>query len=80
MSKIKNRCNVCGKVFPEGQGITLRVDDEVITLHSKRCAVKFLKAFVDDLDPAVSKESVRRVKKNFEEILSKRSSITSKKI
>lgn len=80
MPKVKNKCNVCGKVFPEGQGIVLMVEGEVVALHSSRCAVKFLKAVIDELEPTVSKEVIGRVKKNFEEILSKRMLSKSKKI
>ncbi len=79
-SKIKNRCDVCGRVFPEGQGIVLTVDDEVVTLHSKRCAVKFLRAVIDKLDPTASKEAIKKVKKDFDEILRKRLLSTGKKI
>ncbi|MEM0453449.1 MAG: hypothetical protein QXO98_02175 [Sulfolobales archaeon] len=79
-SKTKYKCCVCGKVYPEGQGITLVVDDEVVTLHSRRCAVKFLKSLLDELEPTTSKEVIKKVKKEFDEILSKRALSTSKKI
>lgn len=80
MPKVKNKCNVCGKVFPEGQGIVITVEEEVVALHSSRCAVKFLKAIIDELEPAVSKEVIGRVKKNFEEVLSKHMLSKSKRI
>ncbi|MCS7108116.1 MAG: hypothetical protein RMH77_01225 [Sulfolobales archaeon] len=80
MPKTRNKCNVCGKIYPEGQGITLVVSDEVVTLHSRRCAVKFLKAIIDGLGPDVSREVVKKVKKEFEEIVSKQALKTSKKI
>jgi len=79
---VRNRynCVVCGKVFPEGQGILIKVDDLVVPLHSKRCAVKFLMKVIDELDPNKSKELLKRVKELFEEELKEGVKRRSKKI
>ncbi len=37
------RCSVCGKVFPEGQGIYVKIRDKEIFFHKKTCATRFLK-------------------------------------
>jgi len=40
------RCSVCGKVFPEGQGIVIRFGDEDLVFHKRTCAVKFLRELI----------------------------------
>jgi hypothetical protein len=78
--KGKYRCVVCGRVFPEGQGIILRVDDDVIPLHSSKCATKFLRSVVERLEPSVARGIIKDVKKEFHELLEKRLKESSKKI
>jgi hypothetical protein len=78
--KGKYRCVVCGRVFPEGQGIILRVDDDVIPLHSSKCATKFLRGVVERLEPSVARGIIKDVKKEFHELLEKRLKESSKKI
>jgi hypothetical protein len=78
--KGKYRCVVCGRVFPEGQGIILRVNDDVIPLHSSKCATKFLRSVVERLEPSVARGIIKDVKKEFHELLEKRLKESSKKI
>jgi ribosomal protein L24E len=78
--KGKYRCVVCGRVFPEGQGIILRVDDDVIPLHSSKCATKFLRSVVERLEPSIVRGVIKDVKKEFHELLEKRLKESSKKI
>jgi len=44
------RCIVCGRKFPEGQGIILSRSGIVIHLHSSRCAAKFLRLLIERLE------------------------------
>jgi len=76
----KHRCVVCGKAFPEGQGIMLKVGDEVLAFHNKRCAVKFFKALIEEVDVNELKRAVSEVKKMFEEDLRKAMDERGKKI
>jgi hypothetical protein len=78
--KGKYRCVVCGRVFSEGQGIILRVNDDVIPLHSSKCATKFLRSVVERLEPSVARGIIKDVKKEFHELLEKRLKESSKKI
>jgi ribosomal protein L24E len=78
--KGKYRCVVCGRVFPEGQGIILRVDDDAIPLHSSKCATKFLRSVVERLEPSIVRGIIKDVKKEFHELLEKRLKESSKKI
>ncbi|HWQ17578.1 MAG TPA: hypothetical protein VNL13_07090 [Sulfolobales archaeon] len=51
------RCSVCGKVFPEGQGIYIKVRNREIFFHKKTCATKFLR----ELLPLLSQECMGAV-------------------
>jgi len=42
MSK-KRECIVCGRKFPEGQGVLIDLGDTKLVFHSKSCALKFFK-------------------------------------
>jgi hypothetical protein len=44
--KAKLECIVCGRKFPEGQGIKLTMKGEDYYFHSKACAYTFLKEAV----------------------------------
>ena len=50
MSK-KNRikCIMCGRIFPKGQGVLLNITGRELAFHSKKCALKFLTRFIEQL-------------------------------
>ncbi len=63
------RCIVCGRYFPEGQGIVIRRAGIELAFHSKTCLAKFFKLFVERLDENEFKRAAREVIKEFEESL-----------
>ena len=62
------KCIVCGRKFPEGQGIVISFSKRDLCFHSKKCAVKFLRRLVDKSleEPKISK-LILEVAKEFEE-------------
>ena len=65
------RCSVCGKVFPEGQGIVMRFRDRDLFFHKRTCAVKFLRELIPLLQQDCS-SSVERVLKSFSKAIEER--------
>jgi len=47
--KPRVKCLICGRIFPRGQGITLRIDERELTFHSKKCALKFFNRLIEQL-------------------------------
>lgn len=76
----KHKCIVCGRVFPEGQGIILDIGDEVLEFHSAKCFSKFTKRLFEKIPIDEIKGYVKRVREEYEEYLSQRNKIKAKKI
>lgn len=72
-------CVVCGRVFPDGQGIVIRTGDTDIAFHSSKCAAKFLRILIDKGSKEVISASLR-LAKELEALLSERKERSSKKI
>ena len=73
MSRVKRyRCIVCGRVFPEGQGIVIERGGLTLAFHSKACAVKFFKLMVETMDEGEFKKVARSLMKEFEELQKRR--------
>ena len=66
------KCIVCGRVFPEGQGIVIERAGITLPFHSKACAVKFFKLMVEVMDESEFKKVARSLMKEFEEALKKK--------
>ncbi len=77
---VKHVCVVCGRKFPEGQGITLNFGGEVMRFHSKACAIKFIRRFLEELDPGASSSVARKVADAFAEELKVREEARKKKL
>lgn len=60
-------CIVCGRTFPEGQGIVLRRANIELTFHSKSCLSKFFRLFIENLDEGSFKKAAKETIKSFEE-------------
>jgi len=65
------RCSVCGKVFPEGQGIVIRFRDRDLFFHKRTCAVKFLRELIPLLQQDCN-SSVERVLESFSKAIEER--------
>lgn len=72
-------CIVCGRKFPDGQGIVIKIEDREIAFHSSKCAAKFYKMLVDRGSKEVISESLK-LAKELENVLNKRMESMSKKI
>ena len=73
MTRVKRyKCIVCGRVFPEGQGIVIQRAGITLTFHSKACATKFFRLMVETMDEGEFKKVARSLIKEFEEALKRR--------
>ncbi len=66
-SRAKLECIVCGRKFPEGQGIVIERAGVRLVFHSKACLAKFFRMFVERLDEHAFKLAVRELVKELEE-------------
>jgi len=64
----KHSCIVCGRAFPEGQGIILRRANIELAFHSKSCLTKFFRLFIENLDEGSFKRAAKETIKSFEEL------------
>lgn len=77
---VRYTCSVCGRKFPEGQGVVLEVSGKKYVFHSKSCALKFLKKVLENIDANTLLKAFDKVAKEFEDVLKSRMELTSKKI
>lgn len=75
-------CTVCGKPFPQGQGVVIVVDERLqLNFHSNRCASKFLRRLVEDnLADSNLRRAVDQTARAFREEVEKKISSLRKKI
>jgi large subunit ribosomal protein L24e len=64
----KYTCIVCGRVFPEGQGIVIRRAGVELAFHSKACLAKFFRLFVEKLDEREFKRAAVETVREFEQL------------
>ena len=76
--KVNLECIVCGRKFPEGQGIKLTVKGEDYYFHSKACAYKFLKEVLYTIDMDEVSGIFRELRKKYREINEKKKEATKK--
>lgn len=79
-SSRRHKCIVCGRVFPEGQGIILKLENEILEFHSSRCFSKFAKALLERLPFEEIKGYVKKVYEEYEELLAEKRKLKTKKI
>lgn len=70
MGKIKHKCIVCGRTFPNGQGIIINYGDLELKFHSNRCASKFLRLLLERVPHEELKEYVKRITEELKEKIS----------
>ena len=58
-SRERFKCCVCGKVFPEGQGIVIKLAGGVVAFHSSKCAARFLRLLLDISSKEVASAALR---------------------
>ena len=62
------KCIVCGRVFPEGQGIVIKTRDLVLAFHKKSCFVKFFKYYIEISDPQCFDKYAKKIIEEFEKL------------
>jgi len=76
----KLRCMVCGRVFPQGQGIVIVKGGRTLHFHSKRCAYRFFKLLLDMVEDDCIKRPLDDALKEFSTIIKKRAETARKVI
>lgn len=62
-------CNVCGRIFCEGQGIKINLVGREVYFHTKKCALKFFKSLILYLDQKDLENATKLTLKEYEEKL-----------
>ncbi len=70
--KRTHTCVVCGRPFPDGQGIVISVRGKVLEFHSSRCASKFLRLMLERGDSSCLDGLIVQMVKEFREANEKR--------
>lgn len=74
----KNVCLVCGRTFPQGQGVRITIKGSDYFFHSKACAYKFLREIVLSSDADCISDVIKDVKRKYEDILEKKREASKK--
>ena len=77
---IKLECIVCGRKYPYGQGVTLRLANQNLTFHSKTCALKFLRSLLEKIPEDALKPALKETMNEYKKLLEERKRITQKKL
>ena len=77
---IKLECIVCGRKYPYGQGVTIRLADKDLTFHSKTCALKFVKSLLEKIPENQLKPALKETLNEYEKLLKEKKKITQKKL
>ncbi|BBD72648.1 hypothetical protein HS1genome_1037 [Sulfodiicoccus acidiphilus] len=73
-------CAVCGRPFPQGQGIALELAGKNLQFHNKDCAYRFLRQLVTEVDSDCISGQVKRLIDLYEERLNEAAKSKQKKI
>uniref|UniRef100_A0A7C4NN49 Uncharacterized protein n=1 Tax=Staphylothermus marinus TaxID=2280 RepID=A0A7C4NN49_STAMA len=80
MGRNKYRCIVCGRIFPEGQGVVIKHGELTLFFHKSKCACKFFKYLLENTPYSEIGRYVKNTLDFFEEKLEKMKEIRTKKI
>lgn len=67
-------------MFPQGQGVVIRLGDEVLEFHSSRCFSKFAKTLLERIPFDSIKGYVKRVRSEYEELVTEKQKLRAKRI
>ncbi|WP_440060138.1 hypothetical protein ACSU1N_03035 [Thermogladius sp. 4427co] len=59
---------VCGRVFPDGQGLVIKYGGVTLEFHSNKCASKFFRSLLERVDPDVLTPYIKRVVEEYKEL------------
>jgi len=79
-ARLKHRCIVCGRVFPEGQGIVVKTGSIVLEFHSSRCASKFFRNLLERIPGEEIQPYIKKLVEEYEELNQQRAKAKAKKI
>lgn len=65
MGKRLYECTVCGRKFPEGQGIIISKGGIILYFHSNRCASKFLRRLLENTDESCISKPLKETAEEF---------------
>ncbi|RLG81618.1 MAG: hypothetical protein DRO13_00720 [Thermoprotei archaeon] len=80
MRREKYRCIVCGRVFPQGQGIIIKYQDMLLSFHSSKCASKFLRILLETTPYSDLGKHIKRIHEDLVEQLKMLDKKRAKKI
>jgi len=80
MAKRYYECTVCGRKFPEGQGIVLEKAGRYLYFHSNKCASKFFRYMLENLDDSCARPALDETIEMFRRALEARREKTKKVI
>jgi large subunit ribosomal protein L24e len=66
-------CVVCGKKFPEGQGIIIQKEGIILEFHSSKCASKFFRRLIEEApDISCIKNTIKQLIEEYRTINEKK--------
>jgi large subunit ribosomal protein L24e len=74
------KCVVCGRLFPEGQGVFIGRGGLTLTFHSSRCAYKFLKLLFERADERCVLDTARGLALELERVVELREARVQKRV
>ena len=77
---VKFECIVCGKKFPQGQGVIISIGTRNYYFHSKRCALKFIRRALEEFDKDQLIQVFEKITKEFREERKSREELRKKVI
>ncbi len=78
--KQRYKCIMCGRIFPEGQGIVITYGKTILSFHSNRCASKFFRLLLERVPPEELERYIKRLIEEQEDRLRSLEEIKKKKI
>ncbi|MGC9012317.1 hypothetical protein [Thermogladius sp.] len=60
---------MCGRPFPEGQGIVVQYGDLRLEFHSSKCASKFFRSLLERVEPRVLSPYIKRLIEEYNEVV-----------
>lgn len=76
----RHKCIVCGRPFPSGQGVVIKLGSDILEFHSNRCFAKFAKSLLERLPPDEIKGYAKKLREEYEELLAQKLKHRIKKI
>lgn len=73
-------CLICGRKFPQGQGIIIKYGRLELAFHSNRCASKFLRLLLERIPPEEAEGYVKRLRDELIEAIKEKMKLKQKRI